>query len=195
MEYIDYLKKTRIHIIVLLVAFLNVSCDNSKLLFQENNTDWFEKGDANWGFFNNELIGKIKDGAGYLITKESYKDFILELDFNPDSSINSGVFLRCKNNDISPTNCYEVNIWDLHPNPDYRTGAIVLKSNPLSIVETIGKWNTYKIKNEGDHIQVWINGILTTDIRDDTFTEGYIGLQAKGTGEIKFRNVKIKKMQ
>lgn len=195
MENIDNLKNTRMYIIVFLIALLHVSCDNSKILFQENTTDWFEKGDASWSFSNDELIGKIKDGAGYLITKESYKNFTLELEFNPDSTINSGVFLRCRNNDISPINCYEVNIWDLHPNQDYRTGAIVLKSNPLAIVETIDKWNTYKIKIEKDHIKVWINGILTTDIKDKTFPEGYVGLQAKGTGEVKFRNIKITKMQ
>jgi len=78
---------------------------------------------------------------------------------------------------------------------NYRTGAIVTKSIPLALVQTIDKWNTYKIKNEKDHILVWVNGILTTDIRDKVLTEGYIGLQASGTGEIRFRNVKIKTLK
>ncbi|SKB24957.1 3-keto-disaccharide hydrolase [Maribacter arcticus] len=195
MKNINYLKKIRFHLLVILVLLLNISCLNSQALFQENIKDWFIKGDANWNFSNNELIGKIKNGAGFVMTQQKYKDFILELEFKPDSTINSGIFIRCKNNDISPTDCYEVNIWDLHPNQDYRTGAIVMKSIPLAMVQTIDKWNTYKIKNEKDHIQVWVNGILTADIRDKVLTEGYIGLQATGTGEIRFRNVKIKTLK
>ncbi len=195
MKNINYLKKIKFHLLVILVLLLNISCLNSQSLFQENIKDWFIKGDANWNFSNKELIGKIKNGAGFVMTEQKYKDFILELEFKPDSTINSGIFIRCKNNDISPTDCYEVNIWDLHPNQDYRTGAIVMKSIPLAMVQTIEKWNTYKIKNEKDHIQVWVNGILTADIRDKVLTEGYIGLQATGTGEIRFRNVKIKTLK
>lgn len=195
MKNTNYLKTIRFHLVAILVLILNISCLNSKVLFQENSKDWFIKGDANWNFSNNELIGKIKNGAGFIMTQQTYKDFILELEFKPDSTINSGIFIRCKNNNINPTDCYEVNIWDLHPNQEYRTGAIVMKSIPLAMVQTIDKWNTYKIKNETDHIQVWVNGILTANIRDTVLTEGYIGLQATGTGEIRFRNVKIKTLK
>jgi len=195
MKNTNYLKTIRFHLVAILVLVLNISCLNSKVLFQENSKDWFIKGDANWNFSNNELIGKIKNGAGFIMTQQTYKDFILELEFKPDSTINSGIFIRCKNSNINPTDCYEVNIWDLHPNQDYRTGAIVMKSIPLALVQTIDTWNTYKIKNETDHIQVWVNGILTADIRDTVLTEGYIGLQATGTGEIRFRNVKIKTLK
>ena len=195
MKNTNYLKTIRFHLVAILVLVLNISCLNSKVLFQENSKDWFIKGDANWNFSNNELIGKIKNGAGFIMTQQTYKDFILELEFKPDSTINSGIFIRCKNSNINPTDCYEVNIWDLHPNQDYRTGAIVMKSIPLALVQTIDTWNTYKIKNETDHIQVWVNGILTADIRDTVLTEGYIGLQATGTGKIRFRNVKIKTLK
>ena len=195
MKNISHLKKIRFHLLVILVLFLNISCLSSRALFQETTKDWFIKGDANWNFSNNELIGKIKNGAGFVMTQDKYKNFILELEFKPDSTINSGIFIRCTNNEINPTDCYEVNIWDLHPNQDYRTGAIVTKSIPLALVQTIDKWNTYKIKNEKDHILVWVNGILTADIRDKVLTEGYIGLQASGTGEIRFRNVKIKTLK
>jgi hypothetical protein len=195
MNDMNYLKKLRFHLLVIPVLFLNVMCLNAQALFQENTQNWLIKGDANWKFHNNELIGNIINGSGFVMTQQTYKDFVLEMEFKPDSTINSGIFIRCKNFDISATDCYEVNIWDLHPNQDYRTGAIVMKSIPLAIVETIDKWNTYKIKNEKDHIQVWVNGILTADIKDEVLIEGYIGLQAMGTGEIRFRNVKIKTLK
>jgi len=189
---IEMKKLSNLSFIGVFVLFFTFSCNFSQRLFQENSKTWEANGDANWNFSNNELIGKITAGAGFVITKQAYQDFILELEFNPDSTINSGVFIRCKKEDINPTDCYELNIWDLHPNQDNRTGAIVTKTKPLAYVKTINKWNTYKIKVVKNHIQVWINGTLTADTKDKGLSNGYIGLQAKGTGEIKFRNIIIK---
>ncbi len=187
------MKKLRIHSVIgVIVLFIIISCNQSQTLFQENPKDWDAYGDANWNFSNNELIGKITDGAGFVMTRQSYKDFILEVEFKPDSTINSGVFIRCKDKDVNPSDCYELNIWDLHPDQDNRTGAIVTRTIPLAYVETINKWNTFRIKAEKDHIQVWINDTLTADTRDEGLFDGYIGLQAKGTGEIRFRNFGIK---
>lgn len=186
-----FLKRIPFLIAVMAVIFAVVSCQNSQVLFQENTNDWKRFGDITWKFSNNELIGTADDSNGFVMTQETYDDFILELEFKPDDTINSGVFIRCSNQEINPTDCYEANIWDLHPNQDFRTGAIVLKAVPLTIVETNNKWNTYKIKTEKNHVQVWVNSILTADINDDTLSNGYIGMQANGTGEIRFRNVKI----
>jgi len=185
------MKTIRLFLTITLMIFLFYSCHKPTVLFQENKSDWLKKGDANWSFSNNELIGTLNKGTGFIMTRKSYKDFVLELDFKPDSTINSGVFIRCKNFEISATDCYEINIWDLHPNQEFRTGAIVTKASPISLVETINKWNTYKIKIERDHLEVWVNGVLTADIRDKALSEGFIGLQAQGMGEIRFRNVKI----
>lgn len=191
----NILKKLRLQLLIMPVLFLNLTCLNAQALFQENNQNWLIEGDANWEFHDNELVGNIVNGAGFVMTQQTYKDFVLEMEFRPDSTINSGVFIRCKNYDINSTDCYEINIWDSRPEQNYRTGAIVNKSVPLAVVETIEKWNTYKIKTENSHIQVWINGILTADINDKALIEGYIGLQAMGTGEIRFRNVKIKSLK
>ncbi len=189
------MKEIRFYLMILAMCFLCLSCHNPTVLFQENENDWLIKGDANWKFSNNELIGKLDSGSGFIMTRQVYKNFVLELEFNPDSTINSGVFIRCKNIDINAVDCYEINIWDLHPNQDYRTGAIVTKSNPLARVETINKWNTYKIKIENHHLVVWVNNVLTGDIKDETLSKGFIGLQGKGKGEIKFRNVKISRLK
>ena len=176
----------------LLGLLLAVSCQNSQSLFLENQEDWIEQGDAQWEFLNGELTGKVKDEqVGYVITNQKFKNFQLELEFKPDDTINSGVFIRCNSYEMSADNCYEVNIWDLHPNQDFRTGSVVKKEKPMAKVETNNKWNTYKIKIENDHLQIWVNEILTIDMLDSTLTEGYIGLQASGTGAISFRNVKI----
>lgn len=141
------MKKFNILSAVLLVV-LNVvfSCNQSKLLFQENSNDWKSYGDDIWHFSNNELIGEVKNEESYVVTKQVFKDFELNLEFNTDNTINTGVFIRCNNEDMNPKNCYELNIWDLHPDQTNRTGAIVSRVNPLTIVSTIDKWKHTELK-------------------------------------------------
>ena len=186
------MKKTSVYVFLGLFAFLiMISCNPSGNLFQENSDNWEKFGNAQWSFTEGILTGKVEDGAGFIMTKQVYQDFELTLEFKPDSTINSGVFIRCSKKELSATECHEINIWDLHPNQDFRTGAIVTKAIPLSHVETLNKWNTYMIKAEKDSIQVWINDILTATIQYQNPTKGFIGLQAAGTGEISFRNIKL----
>ena len=188
------MKKFRILSIAAIIVVSNFSCSvgsSSETLFQENADDWFSEGDAQWKFVNGELVGSLDSGNGFVMTEKSYKDFMLELEFKPDSTINSGIFIRCKENAISNVDCYEINIWDLHPDQKNRTGAVVTRTTPLAIVETLDKWNSYKIKNEKDHLQVWINDVLTADMKNQDLVEGPIALQAAETGQIKFRNVTV----
>ncbi len=195
MNYTNFIKKIRVQILITAFILLTISCRNSQKIFQQNTENWEISGDAQWKFSNNELIGSVIKGAGFAINKQSYKNFILELEFKPNTTINSGVFIRCKNENMNTTDCYEINIWDLHPNQNFRTGAIVMKSVPIVTVNTNNKWNTYKIKAKKEHIQVWINDILTADINDNSCAGGRIALQASGTGEIRFRNIKIKPLK
>lgn len=166
-----------------------------EILFAENAADWFSEGDAQWKFSNGEMSGSSQSGTGFVMTKKSYKDFILELDFKPDSTINSGIFIRCKENAISNIDCYEINIWDLHPDQKNRTGAVVTRSSPLAYVKTLDKWNSYKIRNVKDHLQVWINETPMMDMKDKDLVEGPIALQAAEKGEIKFRKVRITELE
>ncbi|WP_431174260.1 3-keto-disaccharide hydrolase [Flagellimonas flava] len=186
--------KKQPYFLLVIVSFLLFSCNRKEQLFNENVNDWFEKGDATWSFDKGELVGTSAEGSGFVMTNNSYKDFSLELEFYPDSTINSGVFLRCKEHNIDAADCHEINIWDLHPNQDFRTGAVVTKAVPLAKVTTLNQWNTYKIKNQDDRVQVWVNDTLTVDLRDDSLVEGFIGLQAAGKGKIKFRNVTVESL-
>ncbi len=190
LRFINF-KKLKFYLLITAI-FLVASCKNAHGLFKENKDGWFATGDANWIFYKHELIGKVKNGTGFVVTNKRYKDFVITMEFKPDSTINSGVFIRCEKEPPSAAACYEINIWDLNPNPDYRTGSIVKVFVPLAKVETIYKWNTYEIKNEKNHLQVWVNDILTVNTTDKSHREGFVGLQAQGIGEIKFRNIKIK---
>lgn len=138
------MKNIKFYLLIPGVFFLAVSCNTAQGLFKETTDDWFTTGTAHWTFNKNELIGNSKNGTGFAITSKRYKDFILELEFKPDASINSGVFIRCEKEPLSASNCYEINIGDVNPNQDYRTGSIIKRSVPLARVETINKWNPIK---------------------------------------------------
>ena len=168
-----------------------LGCSSPPLLFEEGSGDWQAYGDADWTVDGAAFTGRVTDGVGFVMTERPYTDFELVLEFWPDSTVNSGVFIRCKEQELSFTDCYELNIWDQHPQQENRTGAVVSRATPLTQVKTIGRWNTYRIKAEGNRIRAWINGKPTADLVDKDLAGGYIALQASGTGEVRFRGVRL----
>lgn len=181
---------TAISILLLQACATNkLNQSNSAELFQTESQDWFQNGEATWTQQNEILSGK--SGLGYAVTKQTYSDFILEAEFIPDATMNSGIFIRCPEVEFTATGCYEINIADDHDNQDFRTGSIVTHGKPLKLVNSVNKWNTYRISAIGNHIEVWLNGIKTADLIDDKSLSGYIGLQVNGDGIIHFRNVRI----
>ena len=151
-------------------------------------------GVANWSATD----GAIQATAGgtthsYLVTRNSYRDFMLRAEFWASDDANSGIFMRCQDPaNINDENCYEANIFDQRPDPTYATGAIV-KVAPVAqpFPRAGGKWNTYEVTMRGDHLVVVLNGMKTIDVRNAKFAGGPIALQW-GRGTIKWRKVEIK---
>jgi hypothetical protein len=149
-------------------------------------------GDANWQLMDG--VVQANKGTGFLVTKASYADFQLKVEFWVDDDANSGVFLRCGNpQQITAMNAYEVNIYDKRPDPTYGTGAIVDVAKPLTAMKAGGKWNTYEITAQGPRMVVTLNGTKTVDVQNSAHARGPIGLQY-GAGTVKFRSVQIKPM-
>ena len=113
---------------------------------------------------------------------------------------NRGIFIRCQDPlKLTSASCYEVNIWDIRPKPEYGTGAIVDVAKVDPMPKAGGKWNTYHITAKGDHFVVVLNGVTTADAHNGKHKSGPIGLQHAGgvkddTQPIKFRNVQIRKL-
>lgn len=151
---------------------------------------------SEWTIDDGVLTPRRGEERTYVITKKQYSDVEIAFEFNPESETNSGVFARCQDpEEISPQSCYEFNIWDAHPNQESRTGAIVTISPPVAIVNTEDKWNTMRIALMGDRLQVWVNDILTNDIRHATHTRGHIAFQYGGMdGMVVFRNIRIREL-
>ena len=160
-------------------------------LFDGSNLNNFNPiGDANWEIADG-AVG-ADSGSGFLVTKESYGDFELTLEFWVDEPANSGIFVRCADaTSVTDRNSYEVNIYDTRADQTYRTGGIVHIAAPNSVIMTGGKWNSYEIKAEGSRLMVTLNGEEMVDVRDTQFSDGPIALQY-GLGIVKFRNVRVR---
>jgi Domain of Unknown Function (DUF1080) len=151
-------------------------------------------GDANWSASDGAIqASSSSKDPGYLVSKASYKNFMLRAEFWASDDANSGVFLRCQEpGKITDENCYEANIFDQRPDPTYGTGAIVKVAKvPDPMPKAGGHWNTYEITARGTRLVLVLNGVKTVDVEDSKLATGPIALQW-GRGTIKFRKVEIK---
>jgi hypothetical protein len=161
------------------------------LLAGTNMDGWNPIGMANW---------RVVDGAvqsdngmgGFLVSKDSYGDFELRAEVWVSPDANSGIFIRCENpKEVTAMNAYEINVYDMRPDPTYRTGGIVDVAKPSTMINAGNKWNTVEITAKGSRLVVRFNGTQTVDVTDTKHARGPIALQA-GVGTVKFRNVQIR---
>jgi Domain of Unknown Function (DUF1080) len=159
-------------------------------------------GDANWRAERGAIVADSGKG-GHLVTKQSYKDFVIRAEFWAETDTNSGIFIRASDrNKIGSATSYEINIWDIRPDPKFGTGAIVdVAAVPVPITNTAGgKWNVMEITAKGTQLTVRLNGATTVDVRHSKYSEGPFTLQygagVKGArgGPIKWRKVQVRSL-
>lgn len=164
-------------------------------LFDGKSLDgWDQVGESNWRVENGAIVVDKMAGkeAGYLVSKQSYKNFIVRVEFWSSDDANSGIYFRCLDpKKITDRTCYEANIFDQRPDPSYGTGAITRYVEVSPMPKAGGKWNTYEVTANGRDITVVLNGQTTAKLRNGMFDEGPIALQ-HGAGAIKFRKVEVK---
>jgi hypothetical protein len=135
-------------------------------------------------------------GASVLVSKRSFKDFELHVEFWAAEDTNSGVYLRAPNPDQVNTasGAYEVQIWDKNPNAKYATGSLVNVAAVEPIYKAANKWNTFEVIAKGSQITVKMNGVVTANIQDAKNTQaGRFGIQFNG-GPIKVRKLVVKEL-
>jgi hypothetical protein len=152
-------------------------------------------GDANWTAKDSAIEATQGSGASWLVTKQSYSNFTLRVEFWASDDSNSGIYMRCSDvSQITDRTCYEANIYDQRADPAFGTGAIVHISPIDEPRPTVGgKWNVFVITLDGDHLVVDLNNERTVDVRDDLLASGPIGLQW-ARGKLRFRKVQIKEL-
>lgn len=145
----------------------------------------------------------------FMTTDKMYGDFILELDYKVDSTMNSGIQIRSNSFPYyqdSRVHGYQIEIdpsdraWSAGIYDEGRRGWLnSLPDNPeAQRAFKQNDWNHYRIEAIGDTIQTWINGVPAANLIDDKTAEGFIALQVHsipeeneaGT-EIMWKDIKI----
>lgn len=145
-----------------------------------------------WAAENGELVWVKDTGRGYLVTDRTFSDFVLKLEFFADATANTGVnFGIPDTGNISSRTSFEVNIFDA--TEEFPTGSINnVQRISGAAPATAGKWNSYEISRQGEHVLVLLNGATVLDVTSALHPGGHIGLQAPATGVTRFRNVRVK---
>jgi hypothetical protein len=166
---------------------------------------WTNNGQEKWYVQNGELIcesGPEKQ-YGYLSTDKSYQNFTLSLQFKQEANGNSGVFFRSSiegikisgwQAEIAPPGLHTGGIYE-----SYGRGWLAQPDAEGEKALKFGKWNTYIIRVEGDHVTTTLNGHQIVDIHDDKIGQGkvFIALQIHSGGgiRVRWRKIKIKETQ
>jgi hypothetical protein len=168
-----------------------------------------------WVMENGILVAKAGDT---IWTKESYGNFVLDLEFKVAKNANSGVFLRTGNiKDI--LSALEIQIHETTDGAQYgMVGALYNAKAPTKdMSKPAGEWNRYTITCQDSRLMLVFNGerVMNIDLNDwkeanknpdgtrnkfsvalkDYARNGPIGLQGLHGAEaapVWFRNLKIK---
>ena len=173
---------------------------------------WTQKGgEAQYTVRDNTIVGTTVANTpnSFLTTDKDYGDFILELEYKVDSSMNSGIQIRSNSLpyyrdgrvhgyqiEIDPSNrAWSAGIYDearrgwLHPLTDNAEAQKAFQQND---------WNHYRIEAIGDTLKTWINDVPAAYLIDDKTDKGFIALQVHSIGEnqkegteIVWKNIKI----
>lgn len=172
-----------------------------------------------------EPVWKVQKGgvlarqarSTYAWTKETFDDFILELEFKVSPNCNSGVFFR-----TDPENPvqggFELQIYDSFEKEvdSHHLGALYDARAPkVNAAKPAGEWNTFRLHVEGSKLVLHINDqeVQNLDLNDwdtagknpdgsdnkfktalkDLPRTGHIGLQDHGHN-VFFRNLRVKRL-
>jgi hypothetical protein len=182
-------------------------------------------GHAKYSVESGEIVGTSVPNTGnsFLCTTRNYANFILEIEFNVQNGLNSGVQVRSEcfeepkvvtlgGKKISipagRVHGYQVEIdpssraWTAGLYDEGRRGWLVnLKNNEAARhAFKAEEWNTFRIECKGDSIKTWLNGVPAADLHDAVTPTGFIALQVHSVGKksepfkVRFRNIRIKEL-
>lgn len=147
-------------------------------------------GAATYSVRDNALVGAtVHDAPNSFLTSDMmYGDFILELDYKVDSSMNSGIQIRSNSFPYymdRRVHGYQIEIdpsdraWSAGIYDEARRGWLnTLTDNPAAQKAfKQNEWNHYRIEAIGDTLKTWINEVPAAYLIDDSSDYGFIALQ------------------
>ncbi len=200
------MKKHYLFLIFAALAFSTIfpSVAQKQELFNGKDlTGWTIYGTEKWYVEDGTIVAESgPDGEyGYLGTEDTFKDFILTLEFKQEKDGNSGLFFHSS---IEGT---KIAGWqaEIAP-PGHDSGGIyesygrgwLIKPDPEVSDKALkyGEWNKMKLMVKGDKVTTWLNGTKMITLEDEKIGAkgGQIALQIHSGGGLKlaFRDIVIK---
>jgi len=160
---------------------------------------------ASWKVLDGIIVASA--GGDRLMSRESYGDFVLRLEWKISREGNSGVSICVPSQDDGAPweTGYEVQISNAHRDDSHSTGSLygVAPVNPRPN-EDADVWHRYEITCIGNRIRVKVDGVECVDADRATNSNmrrrkhaGFIGLQdyhAGNNGTIEYRNLRIARL-
>ena len=172
-------------------------------------TGWEQhSGKAEYRVQDGVIVGKTVPDTGnsFLCTSKKYSNFILEVEFKVDPSMNSGIQFRSnyytEETEVEiagkkkkfPADRVHGYQFEIDPSARAYTGGVYdegrrgwlfdLKNNEAARKAfKQGEWNQARIECRGGSIKTFINGVLAADFTDEMTKEGVIALQVHGIGK------------
>ncbi|MDC6385385.1 DUF1080 domain-containing protein [Muricauda sp. SK9] len=181
-------------------------------LFDGTLNGWTQKGgEANYTIKEDMIVGSTVHDTpnSFLTTDKMYDDFILELDYKVDPTMNSGIQIRSNSFPYyqnGRVHGYQIEIdpsdraWSAGIYEEAKRGWLVPLTNNKRAQEAFmqNEWNHYRIEAIGDTLKTWINGVPASYLIDEGADSGFIALQVHSIGdeqkegtEIAWKNIKI----
>ena len=201
-------------VLLVVCVFLFAEEDGLKPIFDGKTLEgWVQEGgQADYKVEDGAVVGTAvpKTPNSFLCTRKQYGDFVLELEFKVDPSLNSGVQIRShvykkdttveirgKKREKKAGTVYGYQV-EIDPSERAYTGGIYdearrgwlndLKDNEAARKAFLqGRWNKFRIICKGDSIKTWVNGVPAADLKDSMTARGFIALQVHGVGKRKDR--------
>ena len=208
------LKKSSVYFVFLTISSISWAGNSLSAqwenLFDGKTLDGWEQrgGKAEYTAEDNSIVGRsvLNTPNSFLCTKNTYGNFILELEFLVDEEMNSGIQIR--SNSIQSyqngrVHGYQVEIdpseraWTAGIYDEARRGWLYdLRNNEAARKAFKHKeWNKLHIEAVGNSIRTWLNGVPSAHLIDSKTPVGFIALQvhsSKKVGlEVKWRNIRI----
>lgn len=199
-------------LLILSASFVMAQGKWTKLFNGKDLTGWKQlNGKAKYQVVDGEIVGTTVHGEpnSFLTTEQDYGDFILELEFRLDADMNSGIQFRSESKPDYREGRVHGYQMEIDPSPRAWTGGIYDEARrgwlyPLDYNEAGKKaykprqWNHARLECIGPVMRIWINGVPTAHLVDNTTLRGFIALQVHSVSkpensgqQVRWRNIRI----
>lgn len=198
--------------VLLFASSINAS-EPIKLFDGQTFAGWEGNIDSVWRIEDGALtagsLQKKQEKNDFLATTKSYSNFELSLKWRlqgTEGFVNGGVQFRTKR----IPNHHEVSGYQADLGAGYdgalydesRRNKILMKPTDdvlAKATKPLGQWNEYRIRAEGSHIQLWLNGVQTVDYQEkdaDIAQSGIIAVQIHGdaTSVVQYKDIVLQEL-